>query len=201
MKIRVKQVAKYLINMVALLIMLPISLPIRIVSPEGRPSAIFSFASEFLSLIPGIPGGLLRRGFYRVVFSDCAGDVTIGFGTIFSMRGTSIGEDTYIGPYCTVGLARIGHNVLIGTNVDVLGSPSLHNFDDITKPIKKQGGDISVLEIGAGSWIGNGVTLLADVGNECVVGAASVVTKPCEDWGIYVGNPAHLLRDRRTIKT
>lgn len=181
--------------------MLPISLPIRLLTPEGRPSALFTFASEFLSLIPGVLGVHVRRGFYRVAFSECASDVVIGFGTIFAMRGTRIGGDTYIGTNCTVGFAKIGRSVLIGSNVDVLGSPSLHNFDDVTIPIKKQGGEVVALEVGDGSWIGNGSTLLHDVGMECVIGAGAVVSKPCVNWGIYVGNPARLIRIRGDLRS
>ena len=35
------------------------------------------------------------------------------------------------------------------------------------------------------------------VGDHCIVGAASVVTKPVPDYKIVVGNPARVVGDRR----
>ena len=38
---------------------------------------------------------------------------------------------------------------------------------------------------------------MANVGQHCVVGAGSVVTKPVEDYKIVAGNPAVVIGDRR----
>lgn len=47
-------------------------------------------------------------------------------------------------------------------------------------------------------WIGTKVILMpgVTVENGCVIGAGSVVTKDCEPFGIYAGNPARLVRYR-----
>ena len=47
-------------------------------------------------------------------------------------------------------------------------------------------------------WIGANVTLLknAHISKACVIGACSVVTKKTEPYGIYVGNPAKLIKYR-----
>ncbi|MCY1456182.1 dTDP-4-amino-4,6-dideoxy-D-glucose acyltransferase [compost metagenome] len=47
--------------------------------------------------------------------------------------------------------------------------------------------------VGAGSIIFPGVTLAEG----CSVGAMSLVNKSTQPWGIYVGNPARRLKDRK----
>lgn len=47
--------------------------------------------------------------------------------------------------------------------------------------------------VGAGSIIGAGVV----VGDGVAIGAATLVLKDLDPWGIYVGNPARKLRDRK----
>ena len=50
--------------------------------------------------------------------------------------------------------------------------------------------------IGSNVWIGGSVTILPGVhiGDGCVIGAGSVVTKDTEPNSIYVGNPAKMLK-------
>ena len=52
--------------------------------------------------------------------------------------------------------------------------------------------------IGNDVWIGLNSTILAGVkiGNGSVIGANSVVTKDVEDYAIYAGNPAKLIKYR-----
>jgi len=50
--------------------------------------------------------------------------------------------------------------------------------------------------IGSGSWLANGAIVMASVGPGTVVGAGAVVVRPCQSLGVYVGNPARLVRLR-----
>jgi acetyltransferase-like isoleucine patch superfamily enzyme len=54
------------------------------------------------------------------------------------------------------------------------------------------------ISIGSDVWIGTKVTVLpgVNIGHGCVIGANSVVTKNCEPYGIYAGNPAKFIRFR-----
>ena len=42
---------------------------------------------------------------------------------------------------------------------------------------------------------------MADIGEQCVIGAGSVVTRPIPAWSIAVGSPAHVIGDRRVKHT
>jgi acetyltransferase-like isoleucine patch superfamily enzyme len=78
----------------------------------------------------------------------------------------------------------------------MIASPRSHHIDNCSVPISHQGGAIEKIKIGAGSWLGNGAIILVVIGADCVIGAGSVVVKPCDPYGIYVGNPAKLVRYR-----
>jgi acetyltransferase-like isoleucine patch superfamily enzyme len=53
--------------------------------------------------------------------------------------------------------------------------------------------------IGRNAWIGMGSVILPGVriGEGCVVGAGSVVTRDVEPFSVAAGNPARVLRSRR----
>jgi putative colanic acid biosynthesis acetyltransferase WcaF len=47
--------------------------------------------------------------------------------------------------------------------------------------------------LGAGSWVAPGIT----IGTHAVLTAGSVATVSLEPWGIYQGNPAAFLKERK----
>ena len=53
-----------------------------------------------------------------------------------------------------------------------------------------------MVRVGAGSWIGSGAVILADIGKNCVIGAGSVVTRPIPDHVVAAGVPARVVRER-----
>lgn len=113
----------------------------------------------------------------------------------------SIGNNVSFGKNCHVGCINsvvISDNVLIGSNVliidhshgnskenDMLLSPN-------NRPLRSKGG----IYIGKNVWIGEKVTILPGVklGNNCIVGANSVVTCSFPDDCVIVGNPAKVVK-------
>ena len=95
-----------------------------------------------------------------------------GFG------GLTIGDRTIIGPYTMIHTAN-------------------HEMDT-DRPIPEQGWDLGPVVLGADCWIGMGVCILPGVtlGDGCVVGAGSVVTRDVEPYSIVVGNPAKAIKSR-----
>jgi maltose O-acetyltransferase len=108
--------------------------------------------------------------------------VTFNFGCFVNGFGGLVFHDgANIGPYCMLHTAN-------------------HNFDDPTRSVTEQGwADAGPMEIGRNSWIGMGSIVLPGVriGEGCVVGAGSVVTRDLEDFAVAVGNPAKPIRSRR----
>ena len=181
------------LDFIGLLVVAPLGLPIRMLGCFDKRELCFQFGSHFISLFPGIPGDYLRRAYYRWVMN--VGTVSIGFGTILAQRDTDIESGVYIGSHCNIGSSHIERDVLIGSKV-MIASPSMHHFDRLDIPIRDQGGRTDKSRIGEGTWVGNGAIILSDIGRGVVIAAGAVVTKPCEDFGIFGGNPARLIRSR-----
>lgn len=179
------------------LLMLPITflyLLLVLVMPRN---AIFSAFSQFLSLLPGKVGALLRSGFYRFTTSSCHPNVLVGFGTLLSQSEISIGKNTYIGPQCNIGKCRIGKDTLLGSGVHILSGKGQHNFDNLDMPIKDQGGVFEQVSIGDDCWLGNGAIVMANVGDHSVVAAGSVVINDVPEYAIVAGNPAKVIKMRK----
>ena len=152
--------------------------------------------SQTVSLIPGLSGIYLRRAFYRLVLNRCERGATIGFGTVFSHPWAEIGHNVYTGAYCSIGDVNLGDEVLLGSHVSIINGGCQHGIDRLDVPIREQPGTFPKIRVGRDTWIGEGSTVLADIGNHCVIGAGSVVTKPLPDYAIAVGTPARLIRYR-----
>lgn len=132
-----------------------------------------------------------------------------------------LGRNSEIRPYATIDgttHVEIGDNVIIppGTVLatdpsdsakiiiedDVLFGPNCavyctsHAFKDPTTPIKYQGFENGTTRIGAGSWLGINVVVVAGVtiGKNCVIGANAVVTKDIPDFSVAVGVPAKVVK-------
>jgi virginiamycin A acetyltransferase len=161
----------------------------------GRDRALEG-STQFLSLIPGIVGQVFRRAFLTQVLESCHPDSTVEFGTIFSKAGTRIEENVYIGPRCHIGLVHLERDVLIAAGVHIPSGPMTHGTADLSRPIQEQPGVLQQIRIGAGTWVGSGAVILADVGRECVIGAGAVVTKPIPDRVLAAGVPARVVRSR-----
>jgi acetyltransferase-like isoleucine patch superfamily enzyme len=159
----------------------------------------FAGCSELLSLVPGLPGIYLRRGFYRMCLEACALDCHIGFGTTLAHPQVRIGRRVYVGNRCTLGQVVLEDDVAIGSNVDILSGRHQHHFARTDVPILEQGGAFTRVRIGGNSWVGNSAVVMADIGRHCVIGAGSVVVKPIPDGAIAAGNPAAVRKWREGI--
>jgi acetyltransferase-like isoleucine patch superfamily enzyme len=151
---------------------------------------IFATTSELLSLVPGRLGIYLRRGFYRMCLDRCAADCHIGFGTTFAHPQAVIGRGVYIGNRCTLGKVLIEDHVAVGSNVDILSGRHQHHFHRFDQPILAQGGVFRAVKIGHNSWVGNSSVIMADIGEDCIIGAGSVVVRPIPPRTVAAGNPA-----------
>jgi acetyltransferase-like isoleucine patch superfamily enzyme len=191
-----KTFSKILADWLATLLVLPAFIIYRMGSLILGSEKAFPGWSQCFSLIPGLSGVYLRRAFYGFIFHRCDAGASIGFGTVFSHPGCSIGRNAYVGVFCCLGEVTIEDDVLIGSHVSIMNGSGQHGIARLDLPIREQPGRWPHISIGLDTWIGDRAVVMADIGRHCVIGAGSVVTVPIPDHAIAVGSPAKVIRYR-----
>jgi acetyltransferase-like isoleucine patch superfamily enzyme len=125
----------------------------------------------------------------------------IGHGTkIRAHEGVvEIGAKTVLGQECTISSfqsVRIGRECILADRVMLIDFD--HGVVEVERPIRVQGIYKRDVEVGNNCWIGYGACILrgTTVGDNCVVGTSTVVTKDVPDNAVVGGVPARLLRMR-----
>ena len=125
----------------------------------------------------------------------------IGHGTkIRAHEGrVEIGAKTVLGQECTISSfqsVRIGRECILADRVMLIDFD--HGVVEVERPIRLQGIYKRDVEVGNNCWIGYGACILrgTTVGDNCVVGTSTVVTKDVPDNAVVGGVPARLLRMR-----
>lgn len=111
---------------------------------------------------------------------DIADNVFIGRGTIIdSNLSIKIGKDTFIAPYCFI-------------------TDTHHKFADAYLPIRLQGCEYEMVEIGEDVWVGAHVVIVAGVtiGKGSIVAANSTVTVAVPAGVVVGGSPARIIKRR-----
>ena len=123
------------------------------------------------------------------------GNVKIGSGSTVQTHSMLVGYGTRDAPE---GQITIGDNVRIAPHVLMFGTN--HKFDDVTRPISKQGLTHAPITIEDDVWIASRVVVTAGVtiGTGCVIAAGAVVTHDVPPYSIVGGVPAKILKTRGT---
>lgn len=145
------------------------------------------------------------------------GAVTVGarfhvgmLSYISSVGGLSIGDDVYVGKFCSIQVnGQIGDGVLIANNVGIVGRRD-HDMRTMGVSIRQAPwiGDTPALAadprnsvtICSDVWIGYGATVLSGimVGRGAVISAGAVVIEDVPPYTIVSGNPARPVGRRFT---
>lgn len=196
--ISMREIVKRIADLIAFVLVAPIAAHYRFWAAltVSRRDQAFQGHSQLMALFPGATGNLLRRAFYRMTLTQCSADCCISFGTTFATADVRIGRAVYVGPFCNIGHADIQDDVLIATAVMLTSGRRQHYFSRLDVPIRLQGGENVRIKIGRDSWIGNGAVVMADLEEQSIVSAGSVVTRPAPARSILTGNPAVVVSTR-----
>ena len=112
-----------------------------------------------------------------------------------------MGRRVQISTSCFIGAGRggltLGDDVLISPNCTIVTSNYL--FERLDLPLQEQGSTSKGIRIGDRVWIGANSVVLdgADIGDNVIVSAGSVVTGTVKPNAIVLGNPAKVIFTRR----
>jgi virginiamycin A acetyltransferase len=182
-------------NLVALLLVAPAAFTCwleRRLSPSSQ--FVFAFWTHVVALLPGVPGVFLRRAFYRMTLDECAEEVIIEFGALFTRRNARLEPGVYVGPYALIGSAWLRENALIGSRASLLSGGQHHQLLTSGEWSATDHRKLSTIEIGPNTWIGEGAILMAGTGAGCMVGAGGVVSAAVPPGVMVAGNPARFVR-------
>jgi acetyltransferase-like isoleucine patch superfamily enzyme len=122
-------------------------------------------------------------------------------GAVLWAFGGSIrtGTNVFLGPYATIyghGGVEIGDQTLVSMHATILSSN--HTVPGRKKEIRAQPDILLPTKIGRDVWIGAHAVILGGVtiGDGCVIGAGSVVTKDLPAYAVAMGVPAKVVRTR-----
>ncbi len=185
-----KELIKSTLRGLAIIAILPLLISHSLLSLISGADRSLESHSQLLSLFPGITGNYLRLAFYRFALERCDPTATICFGTLLSKTGTRIGKHVYVGPRCMLGLVTLQDDVLLGPAVQIPSGPMTHGTALLDIPIRLQQGQQRLICVGADSWIGANSVVLADISEQTIVAAGSMVTKKLPGKIIAAGVPA-----------
>ena len=86
---------------------------------------------------------------------------------------------------------------MIASGVHILSGKNQHSFDSLNDPIQSQGGHFEKISIGNDCWIGNSALIMANIGDQAIVAAGSVVISDVPEKAIVAGNPAKVVKYRK----
>lgn len=140
-----------------------------------------------------------RRKLIQIIADECGSGIIVKQNAyVGSGQGLKIGNNSQLGADSRIGpCTELGNDVVMGPEVVIM--TTAHAFEDPIKPIRRQGAlPIQPVRVGNDVWIGTRVTIMPGItlGDGCIIGAGSVVTRDVPPLAIAAGNPAKVIRQR-----
>lgn len=169
---------KLVIYLVCMAIVFPLAVTEWIARRAAGHDVWFVTHGELLSLLPGKTGHWFRNAYYHLTLRKCPLGCGISFGTYFTHAEAEVGKSVYIGTRCLIGIASIGDDTMLADHVQVLSGQHQHTASDPSRRMQDEQQVFTRVRISRNSWVGTNVVVMADIGDQCIVGAGSVVTPP-----------------------
>lgn len=155
------------------------------------------FLNLFYSIINYFPG-FIRNIFFRCLLSKMGSHVFLDYNIYIKFPSlVEIGDEVTVNRGVEFYPDYLGkHKIIIGSDVKIAPNVKFyaagHDLSDLHKEI---GGEIKV---GNHVWIGANAIILAGVhiGDDCVIGAGSIVTRNIPPATVAVGIPAKVIKTR-----
>jgi virginiamycin A acetyltransferase len=172
------------------------AIAVSLVEERLRPGAeaVFGFCAHVLAFLPGDPGVVMRRAFYRGTLEGCAGDFHVGFGSLFTHRRARVEPGVYIGAYTLIGCAHLREGCLVGSRASLLSGGTPHQLQSDGTWSPTNNARLHQIEVGAHAWIGEGAIVMADIGTQAMIAAGAVVSAAVPARVMVAGNPARFVR-------
>lgn len=136
----------------------------------------------------------LRRILAKRIFKSCGDKTIIHHNVLFNVGSNiELGEGALLNRYVMLddrASLTIGAYTMVAAGVTI--ETHTHPFDDFSQPIAISGRQGRPVSIGPNTVLGYNVVVMAgvNVGERCIVGANSVVTKDVADFTVVGGVPA-----------
>jgi maltose O-acetyltransferase len=153
------------------------------------------------TLINGVAGAhwmpaLVRTTIYRLGGLNVSWRASVAPCVIIRGKQLTLGCDSTVNYRCIIDAGapvRIGSNCGIAMGVQLITSS--HERSDPS--VRAGKGKLAPITIGDGVWIGSNAVVLGGVriGDGCVIAAGAVVSRDCEEHGLYSGVPARRTQD------
>jgi virginiamycin A acetyltransferase len=192
-----RQAVKGIVTAIALILVAPFAGLERLLRAIWKRDVLFTGQAEFLSLFPAKLGRYLRNAYYYYTLRKCPLDCCFMMGVTFTHSETEVGSRVYVGAYSILGMVNIGDDTMISDHVYVLSGRNQHGTSNPDVPFQEQPQTFSTVSIGVNSWIGANAVVMANVGRNCVIGAASVVARDIPDYSVALGAPARVIKSTR----
>lgn len=190
----IKRLIKSLCYGLAFVPVLPLAVPELVLRRIVGHDVLFQSQAQLFSLFPGKSGYFVRNAFYHLTLKRCPLNCCFHFGTVITHSETEIGNYVGTGVGCVIGQASIGDFTMLSEASHIISGQNQHGTEPGI-PYQLQRGTYRKVKIGSNVWIGAGALVMADIGDDSIIGAGSVVKRAIPAKKIAVGSPARPVRD------
>src|SRR5262245_42299430 len=145
-----RRMLKRLAFCACLVVASPLTLAVWLEKRLSNGEAVFVCASQLLALIPGLVGTYLRAAYYYASLDKCSWEIHVGFGSVFTHRGASVGSNVSMGVFCVIGQADIGENVMMASRISIPSGKRQH-IDDCGR--LQAVPRLDRVAVGRGGWV------------------------------------------------